>query len=116
MQHLSPPTSEIVIIPRSVTELPDLYGCRRYELGMPLAWSCSVATRAACHLPEEDVNASEKSVLCGLVGMEEDGLGDCTPTILRAEAPIEGERYTGLRRDLAVANERDAVGPEEEDK
>ena len=87
----------IVIIPGSVTVLAGiLNGFRRYKPGIPLAGSCSAAISAACHLPEENVHASEKPVLWGVVSMKEGGVGHCSFTSLKAEAPVEGESYAGL--------------------
>ena len=87
----------VVIILGSITVLLGLFnGLRKYKPGMPLAGSCSAAISAACHLPEEDVNAPEKPVLWGVVEMKEDGVGHCSFTSLKAEDPVEGERYAGL--------------------
>ena len=87
----------VVIILVSVTVLAGiLNGFRRYKPGIPLAGSCSAAISAACHLPEEDVHASEKPVLWGVVSMNEGGVGHCSFTSLNAEAPVEGESYAGL--------------------
>ena len=87
----------IVLALGSITVLAGLLnGCRRYKPGMPLAGSCSAAISAACHLPEEDINANEKPVLWGVVGMKEGGVGHCSFTSLEAEAPVEGESYAGL--------------------
>ena len=87
----------VVIILGSVTVLVGiLNGFRRYKPGIPLAGSCSAAISAACHLAEEDVHASEKPVLWGVVSMKEDGVGHCSFTSLKAEAPVEGESYAGL--------------------
>ena len=87
----------IVIILGSVTVLAGiLNGFRRYKPGVPLVGSCSAAISAACHLPEEDVHASEKPVLWGVVSRKEGGVGHCSFTSLKAEAPVEGESYAGL--------------------
>lgn len=86
----------IVIILGSITVLLGLLnGFRRYKPGMPLAGSCSAAISAACHLPAKDIHASEKPVLWGVVGMNDDGVGHCSFTSLKATAPTEGERYAG---------------------
>ena len=87
----------VVIILGSGTVLAGIFnGFRRYKPGIPLAGSCSAAISAACHLPEEDVHASEKPVLWGVVSMNEGGVGHCSFTSLNAEAPVEGESYAGL--------------------
>lgn len=87
----------VVIVLGSVTVLAGiLNGFRRYKPGIPLAGSCSAAISAACHLPEEDVHASEKPVLWGVVSIKEGGVGHCSFTSLEAKAPVEGESYAGL--------------------
>ena len=88
----------VVIVLGSVTVLAGiLNGFRRYKPGMPLAGSCSAAISAACHVPEEeDVHASEKPVLWGVVSVKEGGVGHCSFTSLKAETPVEGESYAGL--------------------
>lgn len=69
-------------------------GFRRYKPGMPLVGSCSAAISAACHKPNEDVDASRKGVMWGVVGVE-NGIGHCCVTSSEIEKPMEGELYAG---------------------
>ena len=48
----------------------------RWHRGMPLAGSCSAAISAACHRPEEDVDAAVKPVMWGVVSSK-NGVGHC---------------------------------------
>lgn len=73
-----------------------LNGFRRYKPGIPLAGSCSAAISAACHTPENDIHASEKPVMWGLVGTNKDGIGHCSFTSLEVSFPKQGESYAGL--------------------
>ena len=89
----------VVLILGSVTVAMGLLnGCRRYRPGIPLAGSCSAAISAACHAPDEDVDAVEKPLLWGAgFGKEKDGaVGHCSFTSLEAEMPVEGKDYSGL--------------------
>lgn len=71
-------------------------GFRRYKPGIPLAGSCSAAISAACHTPENDVQAVEKAVMWGVVGTNKDGIGHCSFTSLEVHMPKKGESYAGL--------------------
>ena len=64
----------------------------RVHQGMPLAGSCSAAISAACHRPEEDVDAATKPVMWGVVSSE-DGVGHCCFTSFEFSRPVPGEHY-----------------------
>ena len=68
-----------------------LNGFRRHG-GMPLAGSCSAAISAACHRPEEDVDAATKPVMWGVVSSE-NGVGHCCFTSFEVSRPVPGEHY-----------------------
>lgn len=68
-----------------------LNGFRRYQ-GMPLAGSCSAAISAACHRPEEDVDAATKPVMWGVVSSK-NGVGHCCFTSFEVSPPVHGELY-----------------------
>ena len=71
----------------------------RYATGMPLAGSLSASISAACHPPEDDVDAHLRPVQWGAVshGIEtnEDGelVGHCSFSSLPVEPPIPGQLY-----------------------
>lgn len=67
-------------------------GFREYRKGMPLAGSCSAAISAACHRPEEDVDAAVLPVLWGVVSTE-GPIGHCCFTSFEVSRPVEGESY-----------------------
>lgn len=73
-------------------------GFRRYKPGIPLVGSCSAAISAACHRPNEDVDASRKGVMWGVVGVE-NGVGHCCITSLEVETPVMGDLYAGRDAD-----------------
>ena len=81
----------VIILGAVVTLVGVLIGFRRHQ-GMPLAGSCSAAISAACHRPEEDVDAAIKPVMWGVVSSE-DGVGHCCFTSLEVSPPVQGERY-----------------------
>ena len=64
----------------------------RVHRGMPLAGSCSAAISAACHRPEEDVDAATKPVMWGVVNSE-NGIGHCCFTSFEVSRPVPGEHY-----------------------
>ena len=64
----------------------------RVHRGMPLAGSCSAAISAACHRPEEDVDAATKPVMWGVVSSE-NGVGHCCFTSFEVSRPVPGEHY-----------------------
>lgn len=64
----------------------------RWHQGMPLAGSCSAAISAACHRPEEDIDAAVKPVMWGVVSSE-NGFGHCCFTSFEVSPPVQGERY-----------------------
>ena len=69
-------------------------GFRKYRKGMPLAGSCSAAISAACHRPEEDVDAALLPVSWGAV--RTDGpIGHCCFTSFEVSPPVEGNSYSG---------------------
>lgn len=68
-----------------------LNGFRRHR-GMPLAGSCSAAISAACHRPEEDVDAATKPVKWGVVSSE-NGVGHCCFTSFEVSQPVSGKHY-----------------------
>lgn len=65
-------------------------GLRKARVGMPLVGSCSAAISAACHPPKEDVDASLKRVMWGLVAEGSSNTSDCSFTSFRVEAPVMG--------------------------
>ena len=73
----------------------NLIGFRKYPDGLPLAGTCSAAISAACHRPEDDVNAAEKPVMWGVVDSD-DTVGHCCFTSQEVTAPPEWKRYAGL--------------------
>ena len=64
----------------------------RWHQGMPLAGSCSAAISAACHRPDEDVDAATKPVMWG-VASSENGIGHCCFTSFEVSRPVPGEHY-----------------------
>ena len=71
-------------------------GFRKYRKGMPLARNCSAAISAACHRPEEDVNAALLPVSWGVVST--DGpIGHCCFTSFEVSPPVESELYVTAR-------------------
>lgn len=69
-----------------------LFNGFRWHQGMPLAASCSAAMSAACHRPEEDVDAAVKPVMWGVVSSK-DGVGHCCFTSFEVTPPVQSERY-----------------------
>ena len=69
-----------------------LHGFRRYKPGMPLAGSCSAAISAACHRPNEDVDAPYKPVMWGAVESK-DPIGHCCFTSFEVTKPVKGQVY-----------------------
>ena len=69
-----------------------LHGFRRYKPGVPLVGSCSAAISAACHRPNEDVDAPFKPVMWGAV---ESGnpIGHCCFTSFEVTKPVKGQVY-----------------------
>ena len=65
----------------------------RVHRGMPLAGSCSAAISAACHRPEEDVDAATKPVMWGVVSSE-NGVRHCCFTSFEVSQPVPGELYS----------------------
>lgn len=85
----------VIILGAVVTLIGILHGFRRYQ-GMPLAGSCSAAISAACHRPEDDLDAPIKPVMWGVVSSES-GVGHCCFTSFEVSPPIPGELYAGLK-------------------
>lgn len=75
------------------------FGFRRYKPGMVLVGSCSAAISAACHRPDEDIDARKKGVMWGAVGTE-NGVGHCCVTSFEVERPVKGELYAGRNTRL----------------
>ena len=67
-------------------------GFRRYQPGIPLAASCSVAISAACHPPADDMNAAFGDVQYGEVEAKT-GVRHCTFTSHAVTVPVAGEYY-----------------------
>lgn len=89
-----------VIILGSITViLGILMGSRKYKEGMPLIGSCSAAISAACHPPEEDVDASLLP-LWGAVDSDQK-IGHCCFTSFDTWPPIEDEVYAGWEVELS---------------
>lgn len=68
-------------------------GLRKARVGMPLVGSCSAAISAACHPPKEDVDASLKRVMWGIVAEGSSNTSDCSFTSFKVEAPVVGTLY-----------------------
>ena len=103
----SPMAIIFVIILGSIVVLVGIVsGFRMARVGMPLAGSCSAAISAACHPPKEDVDASLKRVMWGVVAEANSygsgkSIGHCSFTSFEVEPPIVGKRYAGLQRKRA---------------
>ncbi len=82
----------VIILAAVVIILGLLNGFRRHK-GMPLVASCSAAISAACHRPEEDIDAATKPVMWGVVSSE-NGVAHCCFTSFEVTRPIPGELYT----------------------
>ena len=72
----------------------NLIGFRKYPDGLPLAGTCSAAISAACHRPQDDLDAALKPVMWGAVKHDDD-VGHCCFTSQDVTAPIEWQRYAG---------------------
>ena len=70
-----------------------LTGFRRYEKGIPLAGSSSAVISAACHPPEEDVDARLLPVMWGDLNTEDSAVGHCCFTSFAVSTPVEGNMY-----------------------
>lgn len=81
-----------IILVGAVLILLGLLNGFRWHQGMPLAGSCSAAISAACHRPEEDIDAATKPVMWGVVSSE-NGVGHCCFTSFEVSPPIHGELY-----------------------
>ena len=81
-------------------------GFRQYQVGIPLAESCSAAVSAACHPPVGDDWPSGKFVQWGSCwhidrlskAEDEPEVGHCSINSLTAERPVEGSLYAGVPR------------------
>ena len=69
-----------------------LHGFRRYKPGAPLVGSCSAAISAACHRPNEDVDAPLKPVMWGAV-KSSNPIGHCCFTSFEVTKPVKGQVY-----------------------
>ena len=69
-----------------------LHGFRRYKPGVPLVGSCSAAISAACHRPNEDVDAPFKPVMWGAVESS-NPIGHCCFTSFEVTKPVKGQVY-----------------------
>ena len=89
------PIAIITVIPIGVILLlvVALIGFKRYEKGIPLAGSSSAAISAACHPPEEDVDARLLPVMWGEVKTEDSAVGHCCFTSFLVSTPVEGNVY-----------------------
>ena len=72
-----------------------LNGFRRYKPSMPLVGSNTAAISAACHRPNEDVDAAYKPVMWG-AAKRDGAVGHCCFTSFEVTKPLEGELYAGL--------------------
>lgn len=89
------PIAIITVIPVGVILILAivLTGFRRYEKGMPLSGSSSAAISAACHPPEDDIDASLLPVMWGDVNNEDSAVGHCCFTSFEVLPPVEGNLY-----------------------
>ena len=77
-------------------------GSRRFKSSMPLAGSCSMAIAAACHRPEDDIDAAYLPVQWGepsQPGLESKGeyaVRHCCFTSHPVELPVPGRMYAGI--------------------
>lgn len=62
----------VICVGTLVVLLGILNGFRTYKIGMPLVGSCSAAISAACHRPDDDVDAPIKPVMWGVVDTQGD--------------------------------------------
>ena len=69
-----------------------LHGFRKYKPGVPLAGSCSAVISAACHRPNEDVDAAYKPVMWGAVESK-NPIGHCCFTSFEVTEPVKGQVY-----------------------
>ena len=69
-----------------------LHGFRRYKPGAPLAGSCSAAISAACHRPNEDVDAAYKPLMWGAVESK-NPIRHCCFTSFEVTKPVKGQVY-----------------------
>ena len=72
--------------------IANLYGFRRYKPGVPLVGSCSAAISAACHRPNDDVDAPFKPVMWGAVESN-NPIGHCCLTSFEVTKPVKGQKY-----------------------
>ncbi|CUS13874.1 unnamed protein product [Tuber aestivum] len=80
-------------------------GSKKYPFGMPLAGSCSAAIAAACHPPEDDMDASYEPLMWGAVPVKsgstaESEVGHCSLSSLPVDQPIIGHLYAGKDKDV----------------
>ena len=101
------PIAIITVIPIGVilVLVVVLTGFRRYEKGIPFAGSSSAAISAACHPPEEDVDARLLPVMWGDLNTEDSAVGHCCFTSFAVSTPVEGNMYAyvddiGMQRGL----------------
>lgn len=67
---------------------------RAYKSAIPLVVNSSFAISAACHRPDDDVDAAHKRVMWGAVSQPDGDLpGHCCITSHEVEPPIVGEHY-----------------------
>ena len=85
-------------------------GFRKYRQGMPLAGNCSAAISAACHQPEEDVDAALLPVSWGALSTN-DPIGHCCFTSFDVSPPVEGELYAN-RDAISSTDFGTAIGVE----
>ncbi len=69
-----------------------LHGFKRYKPGVPLVGSCSAAISAACHRPNDDVDAPFKPVMWGAVESS-NPIGHCCFTSFEVTKPVKGQVY-----------------------
>lgn len=82
-------------------------GLRKFKSHMPVASSCSVAIAAACHRPEDDVDASVLPVKWGAVEENKsDEVGHCSFTSLDVGEMVVGKMYAGCREYVEWRNAR----------
>ncbi|KAK0837876.1 hypothetical protein LTS02_017887 [Friedmanniomyces endolithicus] len=72
------------------------FGLRKLVSHIPLASACSMALSAACHPPEDDVDAAYLTLRWGAVDDAIDSVGHCCFTSQEVRDPRPGRLYAGI--------------------
>lgn len=88
-------------------------GFPKLQGDLPLAGSCSLAISAACHRPEDDVDAARLPVMWGEVEKEDQSadVGHCCITSKHVIPPTEGRLYAGwMEKDRGLCDKKTSSG------